>query len=441
MNPSVSWPRLARSILAAAAIAVATVLPARAFEIEEVTAPGTGVTAFLVEDRTNPIITLRIAFKGGALIEREGEEGLVNLLSGMLDEGAGELTSEEFQRRLDERGIRFSASSGREGFRVGVTALEDRFDEAVELLASALAEPRFDAEPLARMKRQIAGSLRASRATPRAEASREVRELIWGEHPYARSASGEPEIIEAATPEALRGVSRRLFTRDNAVVGAVGAIDAGGLADALDTVFADLPEAGERLDLPAAEPTLGVERDIALPGGQVSIQVVLPAPLREEDDFFAAYLVNHVLGGGTFTSRLYNELREKRGLTYGASSGIATLDRGATWTAGVQTRPENAGEARRILLGEIERMAKDGPTEAELEAAKAYVKGSYAINNFGSSSAVAGVLLGLQESDLGIDYIDRRGALIDAVTIEDARAAAARYLGAEPTVIVTRPSA
>ena len=444
--PTISLFAIPSSMIRSAAIAAAVLgsallapLPALAVEIERVVAPDTGVEALLVEDRANPIVTLRVAFPRGALIERQGEEGLVNLLSTMLDEGAGDLDAAAFQDRLDRLGVRFSASSGPEGFRVGVSALEDRFPQAVELLADALGAPRFDPEPLARMKRQVASSLHASRATPRAAAGERVRGLIWGDHPYSRSADGEPAVIEGATADDLRAVANRLFVRDGAAVAAVGAIDGNELADAVDRVFAALPDASGARDVPPAEPALGLNETLRLPGAQASIRVVLPAPRREDDDFFAAYLVNHILGGGSFTSRLYSELREERGLTYGASSGIRARDAGATWTASVSTRPENTDVARDLLLGEIERMALEGPTAEELAAAKAFVSGSYAINNLDSSGAVAGVLLGIQENDLGLDYIDRREGLIDAVTLEDARRVAARYLGAEPTVITVVP--
>ena len=413
--------------------------PALAVEIVEVKGPETGVEGLLVEDRSNPIVTLRIAFEGGGLSDPEGREGLAELLSTMLDEGAGDLGSAAFQERLDALGARFFASSESESFRLGVSALSDRFDEAVDLLALALNEPRFDAEPLARMKRQLATSLAARQGTPRAEAGRRAREIVWGDHPYARDASGDPDVVRAATADDLRETAERLFAREGAHVAAVGAISADEVEAAIDRLFASLPETGGAAPVPDTEPRLGLDETIELPGEQASIRVVLPAPKREDEDFFPAYLVNHVLGGGTFTSRLFDELRERRGLTYGAGSGIAAREGAATWNASVSTRPENVEEARAVLLGEIERMAEEGPSEAELEAAKAYVKGSYAINNLASSGSIAGVLLGLQTNDLGADYLERREALIDAVDVEDARRVAAEYLAAEPTVITTLP--
>ena len=430
-----------RRLLAAGLLVLATGWSAQAVEIERVRGPETGVEGLLVEDRTNPIVTVRIAFEGGALAERDGEEGLANLLSTMLNEGAGNLDAEAFQDRLDALGARFFASSSRESFRVGVSALSDRLPQAVELLALALNEPRFDDDPLARMKRQVATSLEASRDTPRARARRQVAGFVWGDHPYARDDDGDPAIVRAADADDLRAVHGRLIGRDNAVVGAVGAIDAAELEGIIDRLFAELPAERQVADIPDAAPRTGLEETIRMPGSQASIRAVLPAPRREDDDFFAAYLVNHILGGGSFTSRLFKELREDRGLTYGAGSGIATYDRGALWSASVSTRPENVDEARDVLLGEIERMAREGPTEAELAAAKAYVKGAYAINNLASSRSIAGVLLGLQENGLGDDYLERREALIDAVTIEDARAAAARYLSVQPTVITVLPEA
>ena len=426
-----------RSLLLTATLLVAT--PALAVEIVPVEGPETGVPGLLVEDRTNPIVTLRMSFEGGALAELEGEDGLVRLLSSLMDEGAGDLDATAFQDRLDQLGVRFFASGGGSSFRIGFSALSDRFDEAVELVASALNEPRLDSEPVARMKRQLASSLRASQNTPRAEAGRRVARLVWGDHPYGDDRSGDPAVIEAATADDLRGVLGRIVARDNATVAAVGAIDEAQLEVAIDRIFADLPEAADVPEIAETSPTLGVEETLTLPGAQASLRVVLPAPKRDDPDFFAAYLVNHVLGGGTFTSRLYEELREKRGLTYGAGSGISPRDAASSWSASVSTRPENLEEARAIMLGEIERMAAEGPTEEELAAAKAYVKGAYAISNLDSSGSVARVLLGIQEQDLGIDYIDRRGALIDAVTIEDARRVAAKYLGAEPTVITVLP--
>ena len=425
-----------RSLLAAAFLAAT---PALAVEIVSVEGSETGVPGLLVEDRTNPIVTLRLSFEGGALAEEEGEEGLTRLLSSLLNEGAGDLDATAFQERLDQLGVRFFASAGKETFRVGVSALADRFDEAVELLALALNEPRFDEEPVARMKRQIVSSLRASQNTPRAEAGRRISKLVWGDHPYARDTSGDADVVAAATADDLEAIRARIFARDNATVAAVGAIEADQLEDAIDRVFAELPEAADVPEIANTAPALGVEETLTLPGAQASLRVVLPAPMRDDPDFFPAYLVNHVLGGGTFTSRLYTELREKRGLTYGAGSGISPQDAAASWTASVSTRPANLEEARAIMLGEIERMATEGPTEEELAAAKAYVKGSYAISNLDSSGSIARVLLGIQEADLGIDYIDRREDLIDAVTIEDARRVAAKYLGAEPTVITVLP--
>ena len=431
--------RLRSTIVALGATLALWLSPALAIEIVEVKGPDTGVPGLLVEDRTNPIVTIRIAFEGGGLTDPEGKEGLSNLLSSMLDEGAGDLDSAAFQERLDALGVRLFASSGDESFRIGISTLADRLDEAVEMLALALNEPRFDAEPLARMKRQIASSLEARVNTPRAKASERVRELVWGDHPYARSADGDPAVIRAATADDLEAARERLFARDTAHVAAVGAISADELAETIDALFASLPETGGDTAIPEVEARQGLDEVLRMPSQQASVRVILPAPNRDDEDFFAAYLVNHVLGGGTFTSRLFKELREDRGLTYGAGSGLSTRDAAATWNASVSTRPENVEEARAILLAEIERMATEGPTEAELEAAKAFVKGTYAINNLASSRAIAGVLLGIQTNDLGTDYIERREALIDAVTIEDARRVAARYLSAEPSIITVLP--
>jgi zinc protease len=165
----------------------------------------------------------------------------------------------------------------------------------------------------------------------------------------------------------------------------------------------------------------------------------MPGKKREDRDFFAAYLVNHILGGGTFSSRLYSEIREKRGLTYGIGSSIVTQDHTAYIGAGFGTRSDQAADALELTLAEIEKMAKEGPSPEELELAKKYVIGSYAINNLDTSSKIADVLVGLQSSGLGINYIDDRVEYINSVTLEDAKRVAAEMLSGKPTVITIGP--
>jgi zinc protease len=212
------------------------------------------------------------------------------------------------------------------------------------------------------------------------------------------------------------------------------------LGKTLDRVFGALPATGALTPVP----------DIVVQGGGRRIVVQLDVPqavvtmggsgiMRKDPDFIPAYLVNHILGGGSFTSRLYSEVREKRGLAYGVHSNLFTLRHSALFMANTQAGADKTGEALELIEAQIRRMAAEGPTEAELDKAKAYLKGSYALN-FDTSSKIANMLLQIQLDDLGIDYIDKRNSLIDAVTIDSARRAAKRLgEGGMFVTVVGRP--
>jgi len=223
-------------------------------------------------------------------------------------------------------------------------------------------------------------------------------------------------------------------------VGVVGAISPEKLGERLDAVFGALPETANLKPVAQTEPVTGKTVAVELDVPQTAIQFALPGVMRNDEEFFAAYLMNHILGGGSFTSRLYTEIREKRGLAYGAGSWLASYDHAAVLGASTATRSDKAAESIEIIRDELKRMAKDGPSEDELAKAKAYVKGSYAIRNLDSSLAIASTLVGIQLDDLGNDYIDRRKAIIDAVTMEEVKQIARKLLSVDPTVITVGPA-
>jgi zinc protease len=223
-------------------------------------------------------------------------------------------------------------------------------------------------------------------------------------------------------------------------IAVVGAIDAETLKRKLDGVFGNLAEKSDLRPVSAVDLKLGqqVRVDYDLP--QTSLQLAYPGVTREAPDFFAAYIMNHILGGGTFSSRLFWEVRDKRGLAYSVDSSLVTNKYSSGLVIRTGTRSERAAETLAVIRDVVRRMVEEGPTEAELAAAKKYIIGSYALNNLDTSSAIAATLLSLQEQALGIDYIQRREALIEAVTIEEVRAAAKKLLTAEPAVLVVGPA-
>ncbi|MEW9806607.1 M16 family metallopeptidase [Mesorhizobium sp. ZMM04-5] len=400
-----------------------------------------GITAWLVEDYSVPIVTIRFSFQGGHTQDPPGKEGLSELMSGLFDEGAGDLDSDAFQTQLDEGGAEMRFGADRDTVYGWMRTLADTKDEAFDLLRLAVEQPRFDAAPIDRIRAQIVAGIVASERDPDTAAQRRWQVALYGDHPYARPEVGTEASLAAITADDLRAYHKAVFARDTLKVAVVGAIDAETLKRKLDDLFGNLPETSNLRPVETVAPKLSqeVRFDYDLP--QTSLQLAYPGVPRSDPEFFAAHLMNHILGGGTFTSRLFDEVREKRGLAYSVTSYLVTNKYSSGLVVSTATRSDRAGETLDVIRDVVHKMAEDGPTEAELAAAKKYVIGAYAMNNLDTSGAIATTLLQLQEENLGIDYMQKRVAQIDAVTIEQVRAAARRLLNAEPAVLVVGPPA
>lgn len=421
-------------------IVLAAPRAAQAIEIQEIKTPG-GITAWLVEDHTVPLVAMRFAFRGGTALDPEDRSGLATILSGTLDEGAGDLESQDFQRALQKDAVRISFDAGRDNFYGRLQTLTENSDRAFGLLKLALNEPRFDAEPVNRIKAQVIESLKRQENDPETVAIRTWMQIAFKNHPYARSTDGSVEGVAAVTPDDLRALTKRIFTKENLVVAVVGDVNAEKLVGLLDTAFAALPDKSERQDLPQADVTAGPVRTIVemnIP--QSVIQFGHVGIKRDDPDFIPAYVMNHVLGGGGLTSRLTEEVREKRGLSYSVYSYLSPYNQAGLFLGGAATQNERAGEALSIIERELKRMAESGPTAEELDLTKTYLTGSYALR-FDTSTKIAGQLLGIQLEDLGMDYIEKRNSLIEAVTQEDVKRAAQRLLkpGSLIVTVVGKP--
>ena len=410
-----------------------------ATNIERVTSPG-GIEAWLVRDTSLPLIALNFSFLGGANEDPEGKAGTGYMVSSMLDEGAGPLDSRGFHQQLEENAVELRFSVTHDYFQGSIKLLRERQDQSFELLRLALNEAKFEDAATARVASQILAALRRETTDPGSIAGRTWWNTAFAGHPYARPNNGTLTSVPTITGQDQKDYARRVFTRAHLKVAAVGDIDAAGLGKVLDRVFGALPASGELRSVPNAAP-----REV---GRRIVSQLNVPQAVirlggmgipRKDPDFMAAYLVNHILGGGSFTSRLYDEVREKRGLAYGVYSYLLNLRHTSMFMASTQTSADQTREALELIELEIRRMVDEGPTEAELAKAKAYLKGAYALN-FDTSTKIASMLLQIQLDDLGIDYINRRSAIIDAVTIEDARRAAKRLAsGGVLTTVVGQP--
>ena len=422
-------------LAAAAALLILAALPARAVEVQRVVSPG-GIEALLVEDHTNPIIAVEIAFRGGAALDPVGKEGLAHLVSGLLDEGAGEFDSTAFQARLADLSIRLSFDSGLDSFTGSLRTLTENRDEAFRLLKLALTQPRFDPEPVERIRGQIQAYLQRRTEDPSTIAGRALRQLFFADHAYGREPEGTAQSIAAITAEDLKGFVSDRLGRDVLYVSAVGDITAAELSALLDATFEALPAMARDDRVAEATPRSKGDLVVIEKGVPQSVVTFGHAGLKRDDpDFYIAYVVNYILGGGSFSSRLYEEVREKRGLAYSVYSYLSPYDHAALVVGGVGTANARVAQSLDLVRQEWARMASEGPTAEELDKAKTFLTGSFPLR-LSSSGAVANMLLGIQMENLGTDYLDKRNSYIEAVTLEDARRVARRLLDAQALTVV-----
>jgi zinc protease len=396
-------------------------------KVQRVTSPG-GIVAWLVEDHFVPVVAVKIAFRGGRAVEPDGKEGLAEMVSALQDEGAGELDSQAFQKRLQDLAIGLSFQAGRDIYGGSLKTLTENLDAAFELLRLALTAPRFDAEPVRRIRGQLLAILAREAEDPDVIAGRTFSRAIFPEHAYGREPKGTPETLNGITADDLRGFVARHLARDNLVIGVTGDIDAATLAPLLDATFGGLPEAARVPPLAEATPVAAGRVQVVEKAIPQAVVVFGHAGLKRDDpDYIPAYVLNYILGGGGFTSRLVEEVREKRGLAYSVYSYLQPMDRAALIIGGVATANARVGQSIELIRAEWRRMRDSGPTAEELDSAKTYLTGSYPLR-FTKTDRIAAILVGMQLDRLGIDYIERRNGLIEAVTLAGVRRVANRLL-------------
>jgi zinc protease len=419
----------------ALALLVLTAWPAAAMTIERVRSPG-GIEAWLVREPAVPLISLDFIFRGGSEQDPKDKAGLANLAASLLDEGAGPLDAKAFRDQMERKAIEIGFRSGRDYIRGTLRTLKENRDAAFDLLRLAVTAPRFDADAVERSRAQVLAHLRRASSNPNEIASRAWWATAFPDHPYGQPPSGTLETVAAVTADDLKGYVRRVFARQTLKIAIVGDIDAESAGRLLDRTFGELPDQPELRPVADAVPQgLGRRVVVDLNVPQTVLTFGGVGVKRSDPDFMAAYIVNHILGGGSFSSRLYHEVREKRGLAYGVSNTLAWYRHTAVLLGSTATRADAAAETLALIQAEFQRMASAGPTEAELAKTKTFLKGSFVLG-LDTSSKIAAQLVQMQIDNLGIDYMERRSALIDAVTIADTKRVAKRLLDAGLLVTV-----
>ncbi|MFX0541620.1 M16 family metallopeptidase [Roseovarius sp. S4756] len=419
----------------------AATLPAHAeIEVQDLGTPG-GVDLWLVEDHTIPFVALEMRFRGGASLDQPGKRGATNLMTGLLEEGAGDMDSREFARQAEALAASFSYGTGDDAISVSARFLSENREAAVELLRQSLVEPAFNQKSIDRVRGQVRANIEGDVKDPRSIAGRTFDAQTFGDHPYATSKDGTLGSIAGLTRGDIVAAHRAALVRDRLYVAAVGDITAEELTQLVETLTEGLPQSS---DIPLPGPA-----DVALPGGikvveydtpQSVVTFAQPGIDRDDPDFFAAYLLNQILGGGGFESRLMNEVREKRGLTYGVYSYLVDRDGAQLWMGQVASANDRVATAIEVIRDEWAKMRDTGVTEKELDDAKTYMTGAYPLR-FDGNAPIANIAVDMQTEDLPTDYIKTRNDQVKAVTLDQINRVARELLDPEKLsfVVVGKP--
>ncbi len=388
-----------------------------AASVEEVVSPG-GIHAYLIHEPAVPMLAMSFLFKGGAQYETEAQAGLARMTAALLDEGAGEMDSQAFRSALEDNSIRLSFNADRDSVTGELRTLTANRELAFDLLRQALAEPRFDAEPIERIRAQIQAGLKRRLNDPGVISRRSWFAHAFADHSYGHPAEGRVETVADLGRDDLLAFKQAQLARDKLHIGVSGDITAAELASALDRIFADLPETSPAPGVAPVEPEVGrtVIENQAVPQSVVTFGH--GGIDRQDPDYYAAYVSNYILGGGGFQSRLMQEIREKRGLAYGAYSYLLDADKAPLWMGGVATNNEDVAESIRLVREQVASVAAGEISQDELDGAKTFLTGSFPLR-LTSNAQVAQLLRSMSAQDLGRDYLDRRNGYIEAVTLDD----------------------
>jgi zinc protease len=386
-------------------------------KIQEVTSPG-GLKAWLVEEHGIPFTALELRFRGGTSVDAPGKRGAVMLMAGLLEEGAADLDAQGFAEARESLAAKYSFDADADSVSISAQFLTENRDQAVDLLRKALVEPRFEQSAVDRVRGQILSIIQSHATDPQDIASETYNHIAFGDHPYGTSDLGTMESVKALTRDDVVAAKAASMAKDQLYVSAVGDITPEQLGALMDRLLGDLPAKG------APQPgdaTLNLNGGITVVPFETPQSVIIfgQKGLKLTDpDYYSTFVLNQIIGGSGFTARLMNEVREKRGLTYGVSSSLMSMDHAQTWQGGLASDNRKAAEAIKVIRDVWSGVAKTGVTEAELDAAKTYMTGSYPLR-FDGNDNIASILVGMQMEGLPIDYVSHRNAKIEAVTLAD----------------------
>jgi zinc protease len=399
---------------------------------------GNGARVYFVAAPELPMVDIRVVFDAGSA--RDGKlPGLAMLTNGMLEEGAGKLDADAIAERFDSLGARFSASSERDMAIVGLRSLTKPklLEPALQTFALLLGQPSVPPDALERVRRQMLIGLQSEEQDPGDIANKAFYSTLYGSHPYGSHPAGSVESINAMSRQEVLDFHRRYYVGRNAVVAIVGAVSREEAAHLAEQAVGALPAGEAAPALPAVSPLKqAIAKHIDHPSTQTHVLMGQPGVHRGDADYFPLYVGNHILGGSGLVSRLSEEVREKRGLSYSVYSYFLPMRVAGPFVLGLQTRNESTGEALKVLRQTLSAFAERGPTEEELLAAKKNITGGFPLK-IDSNSDILGYIAMIGFYGLPLNYLDTFNSRVEAITATQIRDAFARRVQPEKMVTIT----
>ena len=402
--------------------------------IQELTSQN-GTKFWLAQEKSIPFVSLEIRFRGGTSMDDDKTLGAVSFMTAMLEEGSGELDAQAFSKARDSIAASFDFDVSRDSLSVSARFLSDTREEAIQLLKQALTRPRFDQEAMERVRKQIIAIIASNQKNQNKIAQSKLYELTFPDHIYSSSGLGSTDKITLLNGNDLRQAHKVAITRDRISVSIVGDISEIQAIEMLDELLENLPDSSKLLPKRVrANLDLGTVL-VDYPSPQSVAFFTFKGISRTDQDFFAAFVMNHILGGGGFNSRLMKKIREERGLTYSVNTSLAQYDHAELYLGMFQSSNDKISEAIGILKKEIALLANNGVDQEELEEAKKFLIGAYPLR-FDGNVRIANILAGMQFMGLDKEYIKLRNVMVSGVTSEDVARVAKRLLSSKEFTLV-----
>lgn len=395
-----------------------------------------GARVVYVESRQLPMLDIAVSFPAGSARDPAGTAGLARLTHGLLDQGAGGLDETEIAHRLADVGALMGGNLDRDRASLSLRTLSSvaERNQAIDTFLRVLQRPDFPESVLAREKQRLIAGIREAEADPGSVASKVFYRALYGDHPYARDPSGEPDTIKQIDRAALQAFYRTHYSAPNATIALIGDLGRDEATSIAERIAAGLSDAAPLAPLPKPGPAPGTQMRINHPASQSHVLLGAVGMARHDPDFFPLLVGNYVLGGGGFDSRLMREIRDKRGFAYSAYSYFLPLGVAGPFQLGLQTQARQADEARQVAIDTLRDFVVNGPDEAELKQARDNLIGGFPLR-IDSNRKILDFLSVIGFYDLPLDYLDTWTKQVAAVGVEDVKRAFATRL--DPATLVS----